>query len=355
MKLKKLSYDVLDAAHKSNTNLFLVGAPGIAKTTYPKQWCADTGKAYVLIHCPIVDAPDVGGVVISAKDAEGNPVTYSTKPEWLVRVEGAIKAGYKEGVIMLDELPAGELLTIKALASLLSERGIGRWKVPEGWSVWCTGNRPEDKAGAARLPAHVTQRVSRIDIEPDDESFGEWAASVDMDWRYVGFSKFKPSVVFNTTPVDDPSQPRCNPRTFTFAHNFHKQLEVNGVLPTDDATQAIIRGFIGPAAAELFAFLQVREHIPSIEDILASPLTAKLPTAERPDARFAVMQLCVYNAKPTNVDTIFKYVKRLPADMAVTAAAQLAKKKELKGNMMNSPTLIEWISEDPELIARILG
>jgi hypothetical protein len=122
-------------------------------------------------------------------------------------------------------------------------------------------------------------------------------------------------------------------------------------LPMNDTSRAAVAGFIGEgAAATLFAFLKLKDELPSIEAILEDPKTAKVPS--RMDAVYMVMQNVIHHSDPDNVDVLWTYMERLPLEIQTSACVALLDKT--KGALLNSKSLGNWIKNNRALIANTL-
>lgn len=349
MKLSQLNTNTLTRQFNAGHTLCLRGAPGIAKTQTVEQFCAKQELGIVTEFTPAMDAPDAMGFLIPTK-SEAGPVAMYSKPNWLRRIEEAIEAGFDSGILFLDEYLSADHLVQKAFAPLMSEGRIGEWKLPDGWVVWIAGNRTIDKAGANKMLSHIGGRMCVIDVTPDLDAWTVWANKTGIHPMYVAFAQARPGVVFSTEPTKNPDEQRMSPRSLTYAHDFHVGANSDMELDTDPITQGMVAGYIGDAATgELFGFLKTVEELPTIDEIIASPLTAKLPNSARLDAQFAAVQMCVYHVDGDNIDPLFEYICRLNKELQASAAKQMIDKT--KGTLLNSRALGKWIGENPALIA----
>src|SRR6185312_974411 len=232
---------------------------------------------------------------------------------------------------------------------------FGTDKLPEGWRVWSASNRVSDGAGVVKALTHLVNRERIINIEPDVGSWAVWAEEQGIHPMYIAFAKQRPGVVF-TDEVPKHGKSFCTPRSFVSASRLHSQLagldaagNISMDLPSDAITSELIAGDVGEAAAaEMFAFFKLNEHLPTIEEIKADPLKAKCPGPERLDAAFAAAQIIVHFADAKNIDKLWKYVERLPKELQTSTAQALIPKSG--SILLNSPALTKWMSENRALI-----
>lgn len=347
MKLNDLTDNTLTKQFNSGRPMCLRGSPGISKTARIEQYCDRNELGCVVLNLTASDPMDALGFLIPVKTDEG-PIAQYSKPSWLARIE---ETGLEQGVLFLDEMLSAEHITQKAFAPLLSEGRVGEFHLPEGWVVWASGNRVQDKAGANKMLAHVGNRMCVLDVTPDLESWCEWANDEGIHPMYIAYANARPGEVFAGEAPKNPDEQRLTPRSLTFAHDFHTQGQVNAdlSLDTDAVTQGMIAGYIGDAStADLFGFFKTVDELPTIEQVIASPDTAKLPDSMRMDAQYAAVQLCVHHADSETIDPIFQYITRLNKELQASAAKQLIDKT--KGSLLNSKALGQWMSENPALI-----
>lgn len=348
MQISSLDTNVLTKQFNTGQPLCLRGKPGIAKTAIIEQFCQAQELGCVVENLTSADAPDAMGFLIPTKTDAG-PVAIYSKPNWLRRIEEAIETGLQNGVLFLDEFLAADHIVQKAFAPLLSEGRIGEWLLPEGWVVWLAGNRSTDRAGANKMLAHVGNRMCVVDVQSDLDGWTKWAGDEGMHPMYIAFAQARPGVVFNDDPVKNPDDQQVSPRSLTRAHNYHSDGDFTMSLDSDPVTQGMIAGYIGgPATSELFGFLKTADELPTIQEIEASPMTAKLPDASRMDAQYSAVQLVVHHADSDNIDPLFQYITRLNRELQASAAKQIIDKT--KGSLLNSASLGKWISENGALI-----
>ena len=348
MKLSAISNNILTKQFNAGHALCFRGMAGMAKTARIQQYAHEMGLGLVTEFLPAQDAPDAMGFLIPTRTDDGPVSTYS-KPNWLRRIELEIEAGHDRGILFLNEYLSADHLVQKAYAPLFSEGVIGEWVLPEGWVTWLDGNRTTDRAGANSMLGHVGNRMCVLDVSPDLESWTTYANSINMHPMYIAFAQARPGVVFNDEPPKNPNEQRISPRSFTFCHDFHTDGDSDVELDIDSVTQSMVEGYIGFAAStDFFAFLKTADELPTIEEIIADPMGAKLPSSYRLDAQFAGIQLCVHHGDSDTIDPIFQWVCRLNKDMQASAAKQLIDKT--KGSLLNSPALGKWIAENPALI-----
>lgn len=161
----------------------LLGAPATGKSSVVRQTAREwitgvrAGESSVggfsdvpwWISFPALDRDptDVRGLLIP----DGNGGATWTTPDILELMQEAEK-----GVLCIEELPQALDAMQCVLRPALLERTIGGHRIPDGWRVVATGNRPQDHAGAGTLLAHLATSVVLIDdFRPAAHEWLAWA------------------------------------------------------------------------------------------------------------------------------------------------------------------------------------
>ena len=359
MKLRELER-AATALYEAGTSVHLVGPPGVGKSDIMPRvqqiLSAKYGEEFGLVCelATIRDPTDIGGFCMPAKGADGSkPIAFYTRSPLMPTAEYLAK--HPRGFFFVDERNQSDPLMQKALAPVTLWKQFGTDKLPEGWRVWSASNRVSDGAGVVKALTHLVNRERIINIEPDVGSWAVWAEEQGIHPMYIAFAKQRPGVVF-TDEVPKHGKSFCTPRSFVSASRLHSQLagldgagNISMDLPSDAITSELIAGDVGEAAAaEMFAFFKLNEHLPTIEEIKADPMKAKCPGPERLDAAFAAAQIIVHFADAKNIDKLWKYVERLPKELQTSTAQALIPKSG--SILLNSPALTKWMSENRALI-----
>ena len=347
----------LRAMYESNTSVMLQGKPGTAKSSVariiPELLSDMYGEKFGYWEqlLPSIDAPDVRGFMIPAKDDAGRAIAKYTYPAILPPIDYLKE--HPRGVLFLDEVYQADYLTQKGCAPLILEKKVGDYSLPEGWWVICASNRMADKSGVAKPLMHVINRMRVLDIQLPVDTWMDWAQDNGIHPMGIAFAKQHPSVVFDSEVPKDP-EPFCTPRSFTSAMKLMMEIAGDDMnLPGDTLTQEMVMGDIGQAAAaRFFGWIKVADLLPTIEEIMTDPQGAKCPPDERLDAAFAAQQLIVYHSRNADdfdtIDKMWQYVERLPRELATSTAEQLLRHKGV--GLLNTPRLGKWITKNGGLI-----
>jgi len=139
---------------------------------------------------------DVGGLPYTT-DINGSKVVKFAKTGVFPTSEGT------KGLIFLDEIGNAEEYKFGPLQSVITERRIGSYTIPDGIQFVLATNKPEDGTGARELPSAIRNRCMQFDvIAPTGETFIEMMRKIDRKLhKYVeGFLLTFPSETYTFTP-----------------------------------------------------------------------------------------------------------------------------------------------------------
>ena len=185
--------EMVEIAYRNKMSLLLYGSPGTGKSqgviagvnkmaekigmkmiVNPVD---ETSKEVFGVYLRIMSmfAPeDVNGIPFVCDDTNGGKITKFAKTGF-VPTEPGIK-----GIIFLDEIGNAEEYKFGPLQSLLTERKIGNFEVPEGIHFVLATNKPEDGTGARELPSAIRNRCMQFDVQaPTGEDFINMMRKID--------------------------------------------------------------------------------------------------------------------------------------------------------------------------------
>lgn len=157
--------------------IFLMGAPGIGKTSIMEQVASELGVglvSYSMTHHTRQSA--LGLPFITKKDYGGRTYDVSeyTMSEIIASVYDMIEeTGVQEGILFLDEINCVSETLAPSMLQFLQYKIFGRHRVPDGWIVVTAGNPPEYNKSVREFDIVTWDRLKRIDVEPD---FDTWKA-----------------------------------------------------------------------------------------------------------------------------------------------------------------------------------
>lgn len=323
-----------------------VGRPGIAKTAFVHQGASECGRRIGAeihvreLHLASMSEVDVRGYLVPF-----NGRSAFTAPEFWAAVEA-----HTHGILFLDEFMQANHEVQKAVATLVLERRIGEYQLPEGWSVVLAGNGLDDGAGANTLLSHIINRVTIVNVNaPDVDVWASWAASQQLPFEVIAFAKYRPNVVFDGDIPSAPNTPYCTPRSLHALGDLAKA-SPGGLRAMVDSKvgMALMTGAIGEGpASELSALVRTAINLPSYEAVVADPEGTIVPT--KPDQMYAMMMLVAVRARVEDADAVVAYISRFNANHAVTGIISLVRRDK---SFAHCKGMMNWVVANREMLQK---
>jgi|TARA_R100000049_G_C1948026_1_gene94038 hypothetical protein len=348
--------------------ILAVGGAGTGKTYLATHgmrdiWAAANNVqpeevAVLIERCADRDAAEFAGLMMPAKDENGEVVTKSIKPDLVRKIEALRAQGYNYILLVLDEICQADSSVQKTLSSVLDRRDntLGGHDLGAGIFVTGTGNRLKDKSGAQNILAHLKNRVLFFEMEGySDHTVGSWirdfAEPNSLNLLIIDCARENANELFDDTPPSngDPMM------TFRSATNVSAllttYLEQGGDPEISQSMERLIAAAVGDRAACIIADYceNVALGVPTRNEILADPEGANVPdiTGSQNSAGTLALSIATDSA---STDAAIKYIVRLRPDLQVQLGARLLAKAERIGACMTSPTATSFISQHVDLI-----
>jgi hypothetical protein len=215
--------------------VFIWGAPGIGKSAIVEQFASDVGLHCVSLLGSQLAPEDIIGV---PQIVEGRSVFCP--PRMIAREEPYC--------LFLDELNACSQEVQKAFYSLILERRIGEYHLPEGSIVIGAGNRSQDNAITRPMSSALLNRMFHVEMKADSRIWLEWAAGHGIHPYIYDYICSRPDHLWSQPPKTE--EPFSTPRSWHMLSDAlkscgdqisEKELTVlaNGCLTAAHATQFV--------------------------------------------------------------------------------------------------------------------
>lgn len=227
---------------------------------------------------------------------------------------------YKGFLLFFDELTSADKYIQAASYRLILDRELGNGeKLHPLCRIVAAGNRMQDNAIVNKMGTAIKSRLVHVEMELNRKEFIAYVEEqVQKDlWHplMLGFLKFRPNLINNFDPKKEVVT-FSSPRTLHMLSN----LLMNGLLdePNTKIVLNAVYGSIGEAAgSEFYSFLQVLHELPDINEIVANPKTANIPSNN--GAKFAIGAYLSSRINASNVEAIITYIERIEEkDLVVT-------------------------------------
>ena len=171
--------------------LFLIGAPGIGKTAIMSQVANELGiglVSYSMTHHTRQSALGLPFVVDVTHGSLAYKATEYTMSEIIASIYDYMdKTGLERGILFLDEINCVSETLYPSMLQFLQFKTFGRHRVPDDWIVVCAGNPPEYNRSAREFDIVTLDRVRKIDVEPDFESWKAYALGAGVHPSILSF------------------------------------------------------------------------------------------------------------------------------------------------------------------------
>lgn len=293
---------------RADLPVFLEGSFGIGKSDLIKSIADKYNLELVDLRLSQCDITDLNGL---PKFENGKA---SFQPFDVFPLEGTPKPKGKNGwLLFLDELNAAERSIQAAAYKLILDRMVGNHKLHKDLRIVSAGNKLTDNAVVNELSNALRTRLVNIAVNPDFDTWLQWAVKNNIDTRITAYLMSKPTSLFNYVPEKEEATFAC-PRTWGMLSKVItplKDLENYGEL---------INGIVGRVAGEEFkTFTKYHYMLPNINDIFNGTVKAK--EDEDIGVMYQVMGEVIANVNRITMDSQFvnvcEYLKVFGSDLLV--------------------------------------
>lgn len=214
--------------------VFIWGAPGIGKSALVQQFANSVGMPCVSLL----------GSQLAPEDLIGVPQIVDGKSRFCPPVSIARDEPY---VLFLDELNACSHEIQKAFYSLIHEKRIGEYFLPEGSVVIGAGNRAHDNAIVKTVSSALLNRMIHITINVSHREWLQWAYENGVHPLVVQYIEARPDHLWSKAPKRE--EPFSTPRSW---HALSDALKNYGDRIGDEYIEALAFGCLTPSHASQF-------------------------------------------------------------------------------------------------------
>jgi hypothetical protein len=246
---------------------------------------------------------DVRAALLDAVDVRGLPTVNEGKVLWAI--PGFLPTDERGGIFFLDEINRGTEMVANALFSLILDRTVGEYRMPDSWIPAAAVN--DKDTGARKMSSALQARFIHLDARTDLDDVCKFAIQHNWEPDVTAFLRFRPGDLHNYEPTRRVSP---NPRAWEFVSQIVAQN------PPESVLFSLISGAVGEGAAtEFVGFLKMYRELPSIDAIMLDPDRAQLVTT--PQTMYAVAAALAHRATDRTFGQIVKYLNRLPIEFNV--------------------------------------
>jgi hypothetical protein len=214
--------------------VFIWGPPGIGKSALVQQFATDVGLECVSLLGSQLAPEDLIGV---PQIIDGT--TRFCPPRSIARPEPYC--------LFLDELNACSHEVQKAFYSLIHERRIGEYHLPEGSIVIGAGNRAQDSAIVRPMSSALLNRMVHVHLRVSHREWLAWAGSAGLHPLVLEYIQTRPDHLWSQPPKHE--EPFSTPRSW---HMLSDALYGYGETLDPDRLDVLAWGCLSPAHATQF-------------------------------------------------------------------------------------------------------
>lgn len=221
----------------------LWGTRGVGKSSIVRQVAAHFAVPLVDLRLTTIEPVDIRGAIY-ADDTLAKTVWFP--PEFLPSPEEP------QGVLFLDELTAADQRLQISAYSLILDRKVGNYHLPDGWQVVAAGNASFHGAVSHDMGTALADRMFHFNVQTVIEAFLAHALANDFAPEVMAYLKVRPDKLDDTqAQLAADHLVGASPRGWEDISNVLK----SGM--SDTAKRMFVQGRIGAAnAAEFFGVLR---------------------------------------------------------------------------------------------------
>ncbi len=221
----------------------LWGPRGVGKSSIVRQVAAEHGVPLVDLRLTTLEPVDLRGAIY-ADEVQGKTVWFP--PEFLPT------ADQPAGILFLDELTAADQRLQISAYSLILDRRVGHYQLPEGWLVVAAGNASFHGAVSHDMGTALADRLFHFNVQTTIDAFLAHALERGFAPEVMAYLKVRPDRLDDTaSQLAQDHLVGASPRGW---EDISRVLQ-SGLSAT--AQRLFVQGRIGAAnAAEFFGVLR---------------------------------------------------------------------------------------------------
>lgn len=303
---------------------FIVGKPGGGKSSCAREIAEALAKKFKI---PAERIIEFNPSLREPTDILGLPKMDGECSRWLPPEElYRLRDGVGPCILIIEELSDAQMDMQNPMCRVILDRYAGQMKLSDELFIIATGNRTQDRSGAARLSTKLANRMRILSFDEDLDDWMAWAAEHNINPLVMGFLRFRPNLLSDF----DPQRSR-NPTPRAWEDVSRIPMDLPSAIYMEHVAGSVGEG----AAAEFTGFIKVFNDLPDFDEILKKPETAEIPS--KPDVMYAVVAKLMTVATKKNFSKVYAYLDRLPPDFLVMAMKDFSKNPKTS-----------WVTRTPE-------
>jgi MoxR-like ATPase len=235
----------------------LWGPRGVGKSSVVRQVAAHFDVPLVDLRLTTIEPVDIRGAIY-ADDVQAKTVWFP--PEFLPGPDTP------QGILFLDELTAADQRLQISAYSLILDRRVGHYVLPDGWQVIAAGNASFHGAVSHDMGTALADRMFHFNVQTTIDAFLAHALAQGFAPEVMAYLKVRPDKLDDThAQLANDHLVGASPRGWEDVSNVLKSTL------SDSARQVFVQGRIGAAnAAEFFGVLRELQAAVDVVRLLAA-------------------------------------------------------------------------------------
>jgi hypothetical protein len=167
----------------------LWGTRGVGKSSVVRQVAEHFGVPLVDLRLTTIEPVDIRGAIY-ADDVQGKTVWFP--PEFLPTAE------QPAGILFLDELTAADQRLQISAYSLILDRKVGHYVLPDGWQVIAAGNASFHGAVSHDMGTALADRMFHFNVQTVIDAFLEHAVQRGFAPEVMAYLRVRPDKLDDT-------------------------------------------------------------------------------------------------------------------------------------------------------------
>jgi MoxR-like ATPase len=237
----------------------LWGTRGVGKSSVVRQVAEHFNVPLIDLRLTTIEPVDIRGAIY-ADDEQHKTVWFP--PEFLPT------ADQREGILFLDELTAADQRLQISAYSLILDRRVGHYLLPDGWQVVAAGNASFHGAVSHDMGTALADRMFHFNVQTVIDAFLEHAVANDFAPEVMAYLKVRPDKLDDTqTQLANDHLIGASPRGWEDISNVIR------ASISEEAKRVFVQGRIGAAnAAEFFGVLkEIQAGVDVVALLAAAP------------------------------------------------------------------------------------
>lgn len=312
---------IISAARMTHNPGLLTGPTGVGKSQGLLDYAVEHGIGHYEIRAGSIDTHIMTGIYVPNHELK---VTMAYPcAEWPTTQNIQKGIFEQEGLLVIEELGNAPSHVTPHLLGVLNERRVGQDKLGDGWTIFATSNRLEDRSGIRSMAATELNRMATYLVLCPFDEWQDWAIQNGVRPEILSYFAGAPDELNESEMMEqDPEDPQkrrrrvippnrqfCSPRSAT---KLSREIDawIAGSGGTQYPPTQVFEAFVGERiAGPLSAWAAVMPGMPTWREIVADPMTAKLPSGFGP--LYYTSTMMAQQVDRRTVPQFARYLRRL--------------------------------------------